>query len=136
MYLKKLSSLFFTFLCILSSCTSQTEQGNSSYLNQFLAESKKASIIKFYAPWCSTCKSYALEFDKVKSELGSEIDFFEIDVDNKEYKELIELFKISRIPDTIFISKDRMQINRAAGPLSYEDLLIKAQDLLKEDESK
>lgn len=129
--------LFLVSIGLLAGCGIKADISNdNSYLKSFLSNSEKAVILKFHAPWCSTCKQYSPEFEKAKTEFSEKIDFFEVDVDQKENQKIIKELKISRIPDTIFISKDRMQVSRKAGPLSYEDLQNMAKELIYADESK
>jgi thiol-disulfide isomerase/thioredoxin len=68
----------------------QTSLSIESPLGQFLASSDKPAVIKFYAEWCSTCKKYEPTFKKVVSEMNSAVDFYEIDVDDNQYKEATE----------------------------------------------
>jgi thiol-disulfide isomerase/thioredoxin len=136
-YLKVLISMFL--VCTLSSCnqvlqekqaelSSNQEQNNP--LTRYLANSNKAAVIKFYAEWCSSCKQYTPKFNAVSKKLSDKVDFFSIDVDDPEYKELVKYAKISRIPDTFFVSKDRQNVARKLGPITANKLESIVNDLL------
>lgn len=92
-------------------------------LADFLAKSSKPAIIKFYAEWCSTCKQYQPTYSKIKAQYGEQIDFFEVDVDNKEFKPLIKQLKISRIPETVFINKSRDSVIKKLGAIQETKLV-------------
>lgn len=95
----------------------QTSLSQESALGQFLASSDKSAVIKFHAEWCSTCKKYKPTFDRVSSEMADQVDFFEIDVDDSKYKELLKQLKISRIPETVFINKERTTVTKKLGSI-------------------
>lgn len=121
--MRKLSLIFFTTL-ILTSCGQQ--QANSiqegTALKTFLASSNKPAIIKFYASWCSSCKQYAPAFNEVKLATSASVDFFEVDVDSAASKDLVKELKVARIPETVFVSKDRAAIARRLGAISVNEL--------------
>jgi thiol-disulfide isomerase/thioredoxin len=136
-YLKVLISI--CVVCLLSSCNqpvqekqseSTPSQAQSNPLNSFLANSNKAAVIKFHAEWCSSCKQYTPKFNAVSKKLGDKVDFYNIDVDDPEYKELVKFAKISRIPDTFFVSKDRQNVARKLGPITETKLTSIVNDLL------
>ena len=123
--------LFLTLaLCLLTACSVAEQPVNAGEaLDEFLKGSKKPAVLKFYADWCASCKEYAPAYDKVSKELGSTVDFYKIDIDQKKYKKLIKEIKISRIPDTIFVSEDRNNVTRQIGPLTTKELKTKILEL-------
>lgn len=129
MYMRFYLSLI-AFICLVSGCTAEQSSTSPDAVNDFLQGSNKAAIIKFYAPWCATCNEYAPEFAKAQEAFGDKVDFYSVDIDQKPNKRLIKEFKISRIPVTIFVSKDRTQIEREMGPLSFNELKAKVNGLL------
>lgn len=106
----------------LVSCAKSTPMAASPTIREFLKDYDKPVVIKFYAKWCSTCKVYEPAFMKVQSEMSGSVDFISLNIDDTKNKKLIKEFKISRIPDTVFVSKDRETINKKLGPLSYRTL--------------
>ncbi len=95
---------------------------HQSALESLLESSSKPAVIKFYATWCSSCKDYAPSYNAVKNKLSSEVDFFEIDIDKKDSKKLVRELRISRIPETIFVTKNRKNVSRELGAISAESL--------------
>ena len=88
-----------------------------SPLGQFLASSSKPAVIKFHAEWCSTCKKYKPTFEKVATDMANNIDFYEVDVDDAQYKGLLKQLKVSRIPETVFVTMDRTNVTKKLGAI-------------------
>lgn len=95
----------------------KTALSAKSPLGQFLSSSDKPAVLKFYAEWCSTCKKYEPTFKKVAGNMQESVDFYEVDVDDNQYKELLKQLKISRIPETVFVNKDRTNITKKLGSI-------------------
>jgi len=101
-------------------------------LGKFLGtkQSKNLAVIKFYADWCGTCKEYEPEFAKAKSAFSTaNVDFYEINVDKKEYSALIKELKIGLIPITYFVSQDRKTIENRIGYIPASQLAEKLKSL-------
>ena len=95
---------------------------HKSALESLLESSSKPAVIKFYAEWCGSCKDYGPSYSAVKSKMSSQVDFFEIDIDKKTNKDLVRELRVARIPETIFVSKNRKNVSRELGALSEEGL--------------
>ena len=127
--LKNLCRISLAFILVFAfvSCTdksgsdladqAQEVLGANTPLGQFLSESSKGAVIKFHAEWCSTCKRYAPTFEKVSHDMAEAVDFYEVDVDDSQYKDLLKQLKISRIPETVFINKERTSISKKLGAI-------------------
>jgi len=131
--MKSFSLLIIALIFCLGSCTAQTSSSNQSAvgveLSKFLAKSQKPAVIKFYADWCSSCKEFQPNFLKVSKSMSAQVDFFEIDIDQKAYKALVKELKISRIPETVFINKTRTSLTRKLGLMQEIELRKKATEL-------
>ena len=122
--------LLTLIICLLTACSVAEQPVNAGEaLDEFLKASHKPAVLKFYADWCASCKEYAPTYDKVKAEFSSSVDFYSIDIDQKKYKKLLKEIKISRIPDTIFVSDDRNNVSRQIGPIDYQKLKTKILEL-------
>ncbi len=62
--------------------------------------------------------------------MSSQVDFFELDIDQKTNKALIKELKVSRIPETIFVNKARTSLTRKLGVMSETDFVKKIEQLL------
>jgi thiol-disulfide isomerase/thioredoxin len=96
---------------------SPTALSKESSLGQFLASSSKPAVIKFYAEWCSTCKKYDPTYKEIKEKFGAVVDFYEVDVDDNQYKDLINQLKVSRIPETVFVNLERTNVSKVLGSI-------------------
>jgi thioredoxin 1 len=151
--MKKIISTLNLFLLIfvLQSCNSESAntnpvksdsvtaatENNSSELIKFLQSenSSEVAVIKFYADWCGTCRKYAPTFEAVSTEMTTAkapVNFYEINVDNKEYLPLLRELKVSMIPVTYFVSKDRTKVFKQLGPIQADSLKDKINTLVKE----
>ena len=117
--------LILSLIFVLNSCTSNvsSQKTNSSEaLKTLLKHSNKPAVLKFYAEWCSTCKEYAPAFEKVANKYAAQVDFISVDTDAKQNVALLKELKISRIPETVFVSVDRNTVSKRLGPISEQSL--------------
>ncbi len=56
-------------------------------------------LIDFYADWCGPCKAYSSTIEKVKKELGDEVNIIKINVDRNPT--LAENLQVRSIPTTM-----------------------------------
>ncbi len=122
--------LSLVLILFLFSCSQEVSSATSTALEAFLKGSKKPAVIKFYADWCESCQDYAPTYTKVQAAQKKQLDFYSVDIDDKLNAKLIKQLKISRIPVTYFVTKDRKTITKKMGPISEQDLLTSAKTLL------
>lgn len=131
--MRKAFLLVLPLLIMFASCDkpgADTSAKNSgAALKTFLEKSNKPAVIKFYASWCGSCKQYNPAYEEVKKSMSSVADFYEVNVDASATKALVKELRVSRIPETVFVSQDRATINRKLGPLSVADLSIEVNKL-------
>ena len=126
---KPLISIITLCIIFLSIACTQ-EVATTPAVKEFLKNSQKPAVLEFYAEWCSSCKSYKPTFEKVRLELQDKADFFSIDVDKAENKKLINELKIAHLPVTALVSIDRERVVKQLGPMSYQSLKSKVENLL------
>ncbi|MFM7459080.1 MAG: thioredoxin family protein [bacterium] len=108
------------------------EKHSKTELQKFLDSkgSKRVAVIKFYADWCGTCRDYQPQYTAAKASLeDANVDFYEVNVDQKEYSALIKELKIGLIPITYFVSQDKKSIENRVGYISSGQLAEKVQSL-------
>ena len=108
------------------------EKHSKTELQKFLDSkgSKRVAVIKFYADWCGTCRDYQPQYAAAKASLkDANVDFYEVNVDQKEYSALIKELKIGLIPITYFVSQDKKSIENRVGYISSGQLAEKIQSL-------
>lgn len=80
----------------------------------------KAAVADFSATWCGPCKMMAPVFHAVADEMGDEVDFYSVDVD--ENPGLAAANKVFSVP-TLILYKDGVEASRSVGAISRSDLL-------------
>lgn len=125
--MRKVFLLLIPILMIFTACDKPNasiaaSNNSSSALKTFLQSSTKPVVLKFYASWCGSCRQYAAAYEEVKKSMSETVDFREINVSASANKALVKELRVSRIPETIFVSKDRANITRKLGPLSVKEL--------------
>jgi thioredoxin 1 len=79
------------------------------------------NVFKFSASWCSPCKAYSPEWNKVvNSRKSDKIDFKEVDIDD-DSEDLVEKFKISSVPTTLIVD-DGAILFRKSGFINSNSL--------------
>ena len=64
----------------------------------------KLSIIKFSAEWCGPCKMLAPVLEEISNEI-SDVDIFEVDIDDDTKEELVKQYSVNVVPTIIFVKK-------------------------------
>ena len=75
----------------------------------------KPSLVEFYADWCSTCQSLAPSLEKLHQQYGEEINFVMLNVDEPQWKEMIEEYQVTGVPQLTFLSRDRQLVQTLIG---------------------
>lgn len=78
-----------------------------------LLEAEKPAFIDFYATWCGPCKMIAPFIEQV-SEQEKNVDFYKLDVDDANLRDVVSQLQISAMPTFIAI-KDGQEFNRIVG---------------------
>ena len=81
---------------------------------------KESNVADFSATWCGPCKMMAPVFHAVADEMGDEVDFYSVDVD--ENPGLAAANKVFSVP-TLILYKDGVEASRSVGAISRSDLL-------------
>lgn len=82
-------------------------------------------IIDFWAVWCGPCRMMKAEFEKAAQELGKEINFAKVNID--ENYNLAERFEIRAVPSVFFL-KDGEVVNASVGYLTKEQIVELAEE--------
>ena len=72
----------------------------------------KLSIIKFYAEWCGPCKMLAPVLEEISNEY-SNIDIYEVDIDDDTKEELVKQYSVNVVPTVIFVKGGKTVANFA-----------------------
>ena len=74
-------------------------------------------VMKFYADWCSPCKTYAPIVNEVAKELNLEVQSLNVD----DHPQLLKKFGIKSIP-TIVVEYPDLSFDILAGSTKKEEL--------------
>lgn len=73
---------------------------------------KGYALVDFWATWCQPCRMMAPVLESAEKQLGSQINFAKVDVD--EQQQLATEFDIMSIP-TLVVFKDGKPVKRMSG---------------------
>lgn len=73
---------------------------------------KGYALVDFWATWCPPCRMMAPVLESAEKQLGSQINFAKVDVD--EQQQLAAEFDIMSIP-TLVVFKDGKPVKRMSG---------------------
>ncbi|MEB3209780.1 MAG: thioredoxin domain-containing protein [Leptolyngbyaceae bacterium] len=65
------------------------------------------TLIEFYADWCTTCQRLAPTLASVHDELGSELNFVMLDIDDPQWRSQIQQFHVSGVPHLVLLNADQ-----------------------------
>ncbi len=77
-------------------------------------------VIKFWAPWCSPCKTYAPTFSKISEKFEGQVETLEVNVD-LDPNGLAVIYKVRSIPFTVLVKEDGSIVSKS-GNLSESEL--------------
>lgn len=87
-----------------------------------LIKSTPVVLVEFYADWCPHCRRMKRVQRELTEELGSETNFFTIDVE--KHPDVVAEVEVTLYP-TFIIYRRGKEVYRAIGVQSKDDLLMK-----------
>ena len=90
----------------------------------------KPTFIEFYADWCTTCQAFAPTLQQVHTQLGEQVNFVMLDIDNPQWKEQIQTFKATGVPQLTLLDTDHTLVETWIGKVPPSILLDSAETLL------
>lgn len=73
-----------------------------------LINNSKSLVLDFYADWCKPCKNLGLVLEKLMNqEKFRDIVFCKVDIDNSEFTEIINQYKVNGIPHVEFFKNSK-----------------------------
>ena len=78
---------------------------------------KPLVLVDFFATWCGPCRMQAPILERVKEELGDQVEIYKLDVDENE--QTAKQFGVMSIP-TLILFKDGKEVAKNVGLMSQE----------------
>ena len=98
---------------------------NDKNLDEKINE-KPLVLVDFFATWCGPCRMQAPILERVKEELGDQVEIYKLDVDENE--QTAKQFGVMSIP-TLVLFKDGKEVAKNVGLMSQEAVV----DLIDEN---
>lgn len=73
------------------------------------------TVIEFYADWCSSCQSMAVDNLALQKQYAGKINFVMLNVDNNKWLPEVERFGVDGIPHFVFLGGDNSVSGSAIG---------------------
>ena len=89
---------------------------------------KKMVLVKFHAPWCSPCKTFAPTVERVAEELKGKVRVVSVNVEMNEA--LAKKYDVQGVPATILF-KNGKPVSWLSGTATKRDLLKHLEEHLK-----
>lgn len=75
----------------------------------------KPTLVEFYADWCTTCQLMAPMMANLKQDLGGEINFVMLNVDNPKWLPELDQYQVNGIPHFVFMDAQGETKGTAVG---------------------
>ncbi|MEA5471151.1 thioredoxin domain-containing protein [Spirulina sp. 06S082] len=70
-------------------------------------KNNQPTILEFYANWCTTCQGMALTMENLESEYGEKFNFVMLDIDDPQWVDIIQQYRVTGVPQFTFLDRDR-----------------------------
>lgn len=92
---------------------------NDSNFNEKINQ-KKLVLVDFFATWCGPCRMQSPILERVKDEVGDQVEIYKLDVDEDE--KTAKQYGVMSIP-TLILFKDGKEVAKNVGLMSQEAVL-------------
>ena len=75
----------------------------------------KPTLLEFYADWCSTCQGMSGTIEKLEAQYGDRVNLVMLDIDDPQWDELGQQYKVTGIPQYNFLDADENKIESFIG---------------------
>lgn len=79
-------------------------------------------LLKFYATWCSPCKTLEPVLNMALKNCGREYELVEINVDLEENQEIMGRYSIISVPTLVILENDKF-LDKTVKVMKFEDVL-------------
>ena len=90
----------------------------------------KPTLIEFYADWCSSCQAFAPTLQTVHETLGHEVNFVMLNIDDPQWKEPIQTYQATGVPQLTLLNEDESLAETWVGKVPESYLLTQLKSRL------
>ena len=90
------------------------------------------TLVEFYANWCTTCQAIAPTLAAVHEQFGDRLNFVMLDIDNPQWHEQIQQFRVSGVPHLALLNADHSVADTFVGKVPKLMLTQRITDLFGE----
>ncbi len=91
---------------------------NTNKFNSLIRDNK-VTVVDFFATWCGPCKMLAPVFEGLSNEMGSQVNFAKVDIDQS--MNLAQQYQITSVP-TMLIFKNGVVVDKISGFVPKENI--------------
>ncbi len=91
------------------------EMAQQSVPYQSALTNGKPTLVEFYADWCSSCQSLAPSIAKFHEQYGSQVNFVMLNVDDSQWRPLMQQYQVMGVPQFFFITSSRRVVKTLVG---------------------
>jgi thiol-disulfide isomerase/thioredoxin len=82
----------------------------------------KPKVYEFYTDWCRVCQAHASEYEELKGEVSSKVDFQKLNAEDPSNSELVQKFSVQAYPTFVFVDGNGKAVFNQAGGYAKGDL--------------
>ena len=90
----------------------------------------KPTLIEFYADWCTTCQALAPTLRSLHDELGGQINFVMLNIDDPQWGRQIQKFHATGVPQLTLLQADQTVADTIVGKIPKSILMQRLQMLI------
>ena len=94
----------------------------SMHYSEALANGKP-TLIEFYADWCSSCQAFAPTLQHVHEDLGEQVNFVMLNIDDPQWQEPIQTYHATGVPQLTLLNGDESLAETWVGKVPERYLL-------------
>lgn len=105
-----------------------TAQDSTPY--EVAIANQKPTLVEFYADWCTTCQAMAPTLQSIHQQMGDQVNFVMLNIDDPQWLEQIRQFQVSGVPHFALLSSEQALVDTFIGKVPKQVIAKRVVDLL------